>query len=340
MKVLLYSKKNSRLSKILKVLRENSCKVKEFYFATSFSEIYELLKSKEYAVYNFKSVDQFARQIDASVLYRDSKAFINISDLITKDILIKPKIDLLKTTSLGLAYSVVNSINLGAKEINILLDSSYISDAGVGFLSGLGVRFFDKNSNEIIALNSDKFKKIYRIDSSNIGINKSDIKVNVIVDSMDTMSGKEGIATNYSKMNIASPTKLIMLEAGMLNYQNVLNDYSKRNIGAIKSSGAAGAIASAFLAFFDANIINLNQYKMGISLTRGEVIKADKIIINVNKLNKLNEYLYINDVLKETRGIEKILFCDNNEDNFERIKTFSNLENHNVEEVVRRFINV
>ena len=176
----------------------------------------------------------------------------------------------LYTTSYGTGELILNAIKNGAKEIIVSIGGSATNDGGMGCATALGVDFLDADGNKLEGKGIN-LEKVFDIDFSGIPYEVKNVRFTVMCDVTNPLCGEKGATHVYAKQKGASDEDILRLEAGMINYRDVIIKKTGINPDDIKGSGAAGGMGAALSIFFKANM------KSGIE-TIIDTIGFDKII--------------------------------------------------------------
>lgn len=176
----------------------------------------------------------------------------------------------LYTTTYGTGELVLKALEDGFTDISIAIGGSATNDGGMGFASALGVKFFDMYGNELTGAGGD-LEKVVHIDTSCINPLIRSAKLTVMCDVTNPLCGENGATYTYGRQKGGTPEILDRLEAGMINYRNVIIREFGINPDEIPGSGAAGGLGTALRVFFGA------QMKSGIE-TVLDLIDFDSLL--------------------------------------------------------------
>ncbi|RLG09392.1 glycerate kinase [Candidatus Pacearchaeota archaeon] len=196
----------------------------------------------------------------------------------------------LEASSYGTGQLIKYLLDKGVKEVYLGVGGSATVDGGMGALSALGVKFLDKDGNELEPKGKN-LNKIKDIDIS--GVDKKlltgEVRIKVLVDVKNPLIGEEGAARVYGPQKGATPEMVEILEKGLENLREVV----KRKFGVdinIEGGGAAGGISAGFYGILKAeikwgietflNMVNFEKY----------LNWADIVITGEGKLDKQTKY--------------------------------------------------
>lgn len=150
-------------------------------------------------------------------------------------------------STLGTGIMVADAIRRGTKTIYVALGGSASTDGGMGLLTALGYHFYDSKGNLLKPMGLSMLQ-VARINGSNVTPNLSDVKFIGACDVTNASLGHQGAAIVFGPQKGATPQQVAMLEKGMKNYLNVLENFFGHQIQDIPRTGAAGATGAALKA--------------------------------------------------------------------------------------------
>lgn len=159
----------------------------------------------------------------------------------------------LKTTSVGTGEMIRDALDKGFREISIAIGGSATNDGGMGAMTALGVRFLDKEGNELRGAGED-LEKVASIDISRIHPAVKDTAFTVMCDVNNPLTGQRGATYTFGMQKGADEEMLKVLEAGMKNYAAVIREQFGIDVDEISGAGAAGGLGAALKVFLNANL--------------------------------------------------------------------------------------
>lgn len=156
-------------------------------------------------------------------------------------------------SSYGLGEVILDVLNRGIKNVFIGLGGSSVNDGGYGMARALGAKFYDQDDNEII--NGVKaLSKLHRIDIKNMDPRIESTNFTILCDVKNSLIGENGATYVYG------PQKGVKLNE-LEEFDNVLEIYGRqleatfnKPVIQVESSGAAGGLGAAFIAFCNARV--------------------------------------------------------------------------------------
>ncbi len=159
----------------------------------------------------------------------------------------------LNTTTYGTGELILDALEQGYKKISIGIGGSATNDGGMGAMRALGVRFLDREGNELEGMGAD-LAKVADIDTSGLVQAAKQAEFTVMCDVDNPLTGPKGAAYTFGKQKGGTPEILDELEAGMKNYAQVLLRTFGMDADRIEGAGAAGGLGAALCVFLGARL--------------------------------------------------------------------------------------
>lgn len=154
----------------------------------------------------------------------------------------------LYTTTYGTGEMIRDALDKGFRDISIAIGGSATNDGGMGCARALGVRFLDAEGNELQGTGAD-LEKVAEIDVSELDPRIRETKITVMCDVTNPLTGKDGATYTFGAQKGATPEIQKRLEAGMVNYRNVIIRQFGIDPDEIRGGGAAGGLGTALMVF-------------------------------------------------------------------------------------------
>ncbi|MDO4194462.1 MAG: glycerate kinase [Erysipelotrichaceae bacterium] len=154
----------------------------------------------------------------------------------------------LYTTTYGTGEMIRDALDKGFRDISIAIGGSATNDGGMGCARALGVRFLDAKGNELQGTGAD-LEKVAEIDVSELDPRIRETKITVMCDVTNPLTGKDGATYTFGAQKGATPEIQERLEAGMINYRDVIIRQFGINPDEIRGGGAAGGLGTALMVF-------------------------------------------------------------------------------------------
>ncbi len=154
----------------------------------------------------------------------------------------------LRATSYGTGELIRHALDQGFTDISIAIGGSATNDGGMGCARALGVRFLDEEGHELEGRGED-LEKVHTIDVSDLDHRIVGCKITVMCDVTNPLCGENGATATFGAQKGATPEMQSRLEAGMVNYRDVIRRQFNIDPDSIKGAGAAGGLGTALMVF-------------------------------------------------------------------------------------------
>lgn len=191
----------------------------------------------------------------------------------------------LKNSSKGLGEFLLYLCNKEKHELEINfvvigLGGTAVNDLGIGALSQLGLKLYDKSGNLLEAI-PENFNKVNFYKNESV---KFPFKISFIVDVENPLLGINGTSHKFAAQKGADKNQINFLEEGFNNllkvfYGNFLVGYDK------KLKGAGGGVAAGFQMFYDAEIITSEKFILETLELKNLIEKSTVIVTGEGKFD-------------------------------------------------------
>ena len=163
--------------------------------------------------------------------------------------LAREEYDPLRTSSFGTGELIKHVLDEGETSDLVLgIGGSATNDGGAGVADALGARFLDEAGQAFLPTGGT-LGDINALDLSGLDPRLARVRLTVLCDVRNPMTGPEGASAVYGPQKGADPATVAVLEAGMRHYRALLLKTCGRDVGAVPGTGAAGGLAASLLAF-------------------------------------------------------------------------------------------
>lgn len=159
----------------------------------------------------------------------------------------------LLTTTYGVGQMISVAAGLGVKRILLCLGGSATNDLGCGAAAALGVRFLDKNGEDMLPLGG-MLDEVEHIDVSEVPSVIRELEFACLCDVAGTLTGANGAARMFAPQKGASPEAVELLEANAVHMQEVILQDLGIDVSTLPGGGAAGGFGAGAVAFLGAKI--------------------------------------------------------------------------------------
>ncbi|MEN1935911.1 glycerate kinase [Paenibacillus sp. 102] len=159
-----------------------------------------------------------------------------------------------KTTTHGVGQLVEAALNKGVERILIGCGDSGTSDGGAGMAQALGVKFFDKEGNEIQITGGTSLSQVSHIDTSLLDPRLEHVQIDVACNWFNKLCGENGVARVFGPQKGATKEQVIELEAALEQYASVIQDDIGMDVRDTPGSGASGGLGAGLQALIGAKL--------------------------------------------------------------------------------------
>ncbi len=253
------------------------------------------------------SVDPLGRTVDAFYgLLPDGTAVIETAAASGLTLLRKDERDALKSSSYGTGLLIKSALLNGAEKIIIGLGGSATTDGGRGIAKALGIRYLDRNGDEIQEGGAD-LVRLHSIDTSSMMKEAAKCHFIFASDVTNHLWGKDGAAYVYGPQKGADEKDVETLDKALRHYSSVLLEGACFDTQKVVSTGAAGGLACPLLAFCNAEVISGIDFILDTIDFDSKVRDADLVITGEGRLDRQSAFGKVPDgVAGRTKKIREI----------------------------------
>ena len=154
----------------------------------------------------------------------------------------------LNTTTYGTGELILDALRRGYRDLSVAIGGSATNDGGMGCARALGVKFLDRNGEELMGFGRD-LSSVAAIDVSGLDRRVREARITVMCDVTNPLCGKDGATYTFGKQKGATPEIQEILEEGMCNYRDVIKSTFGIDCDKITGAGAAGGLGAALKVF-------------------------------------------------------------------------------------------
>ena len=194
------------------------------------------------------------------------------------------KNEILKATTEGFGQLIGMAMNLGAKHFILGVGGSATTDAGVGLLSALGARFFDKKARLLLG-ESLSLGLIDSFDLSELDKRLASCEIQVLCDVTNPVLGKHGAVRVFAPQKGATADEVEILDSGMENFIQLLEYKLGMNISSVAGGGAGGGVGASLFATLGAELLPGADTVLGMLKFDELICDADLVITAEGRLD-------------------------------------------------------
>ena len=159
----------------------------------------------------------------------------------------------LLTTTYGTGELIKDALNRGCRKFLIGLGGSATNDGGCGMAQALGVKFLDKNGNEV-GRGGGQLSNISAIDLSGIDQRIKTASFLAACDVDNPLCGPKGASAVYGPQKGASEKDVITLDNGLNHFAQIVEQQLRIDVKDVPGSGAAGGLGAGVMIFLNARL--------------------------------------------------------------------------------------
>lgn len=187
-------------------------------------------------------------------LAQDNIAIIEMADTAGLTLVPENKRNPLFTTTYGLGELILDAIHNGCRKFIIGIGGSATNDCGLGMLSALGIKFFNKNHQAVGILGKD-LQDIAFIDTSTLNPFIKECSFSIACDVTNPLYGKNGCSHIYAPQKGATPDIVNQMDNNIKNFADLIKKQLGLTGANLAGAGAAGGLGFAFHTFLKAQLI-------------------------------------------------------------------------------------
>lgn len=197
--------------------------------------------------------DPLGRRVKASYAIVKDTAVIEMAAASGLALLGSDEADALLASSYGTGEMILHAVRSGLKKIILGIGGSATTDAGMGALCAMGVRFYDDNGNMLCGSGRD-LAYVSSIDDSGLDPKIKEAKIYIACDVTNLLYGPNGAAYVYAPQKGATPSMVKRLDDGLRRFDRVVAAHTKKQLALQPGMGAAGGLGYGLCQFLAASM--------------------------------------------------------------------------------------
>ena len=158
------------------------------------------------------------------------------------------------TTTYGVGELIKQLIETHAPErILVGCGDSGTNDGGIGLAKALGIRFLDKEGNEVPE-GFEGLRRLERIDTSQRHPGLDSVQIDVACNWFNILTGPDGVSRVFGPQKGATPEQVEEMCAVMSRYAAIIMRDVGKDVWAINGGGASGGAGAGLHAFLGATL--------------------------------------------------------------------------------------
>lgn len=253
-----------------------------------------LLKwNKNLKEYYVLSCDAFRRVNSSRYLFdkKENVLYFELAECVGIKDLRKEELNPYLASTYGLGVAIKEGIlKHHPNKIVIGIGGSASNDGGSGMLEAMGVKFCDKNGNQLYGMCNDKLKDVYALGLDSFKKLINNVKFEVLTDVSNPLLGNMGATYVFSPQKGAKETDLVVLENNMIKFSEVVKKCFGGDFENASGAGAAGGVGFAFIAFMNAKLslgidVLLKSYHFDELVEKYDVVITGEGRLDAQSLN-------------------------------------------------------
>ena len=217
-------------------------------------------------------------------LPQDNIAIIEMADAAGLTLVPENKRNPLFITTYGLGELILNAIHNGCRKFIIGIGGSATNDCGLGMLSALGIKFFNKNHQPVGILGKD-LQDISFIDTSTLNPLIKECSFSIACDVTNPLYGKNGCSYIYAPQKGATPDIVNQMDNTIKNFADLIERQLGLTGANLAGAGAAGGLGFAFHTFLKAQLIPGIELILNTLHLQNFLRNADLLITGEGKID-------------------------------------------------------
>ena len=192
--------------------------------------------------------------------------------------------DVLAASSHGTGELIRAALDAGVRRIVLGLGGSATNDGGAGLLAALGVRFLDREGQEL-PLGGAALARLSQIDLTGLDTRLAQVEVMVAADVDNPLCGPRGASAVFGPQKGASPEQVAQLDEALAHYADVMAATLGEDLRDLPGVGAAGGLGFAARAVLRAGFRPGVELVAELSGLAQAVQGADLVITGEGRLD-------------------------------------------------------
>ena len=231
--------------------------------------------------------DPLGRMITSSFGFSagEKTAIIEMSDASGLRLLRREELNPLIANTKGSGELIRAALDKGAQKLLLGVGGSATVDGAAGLLSELGIRFLNKEGEEITDLPIG-LDQLNTIDVSGLDPRLQSCEITVLCDVRNTLLGNNGAAGIFGPQKGANKTGIFILEKCLEQFNQITYETLGVDMASLQYGGAAGGVAAGLAAFLNAKLVSGIEFFLDTILFDKALEEADLVVTAEGSLDK------------------------------------------------------
>lgn len=195
-------------------------------------------------------------------------------------------LDIRSASTAGVGEMIVHLVNAGCGEIIVGLGGSGTNDGGIGALSQMGAKFFDRNGAKLNGTRGAAvLADVSVCDFTGVHALLDGVKLTLLYDVAVPLTGEFGASRMFSRQKGADEQTVGELETAMTHYAEVCDRHMGKAVSEQKGAGAAGGLGYG-LSLAGGELHPGAEYVLDFVGFREAAAEADLVITGEGKTDR------------------------------------------------------
>ncbi|WP_105124816.1 glycerate kinase [Streptococcus suis] len=230
--------------------------------------------------YQTEVTGPFGDRICVTYAMRDGLAVFEMAAIVGLASIPLEKRNPLQVSTRGVGELLVELVQKGANQFFIGIGGSASHDGGIGMAAGLGMKFYDREGQELEAIGAN-LGKIADFSQDDIGIDLSSVQIDLVTDVDNLLCGPQGATYVFAGQKGLEATKFEQVDREMERFYQLVNPA----ILTLAGAGAGGGMAAGLVQFAGARIQTGINFVLDQLDFDKRVAEADLVIVGEGRLD-------------------------------------------------------
>ncbi len=230
--------------------------------------------------YQTEVTGPFGDRICVTYAMRDGLAVFEMAEIVGLASIPLEKRNPLLVSTRGVGELLVELVQKGANQFFIGIGGSASHDGGIGMAAGLGVKFYDRDGQELEAI-GDNLGKIANFSTEDMGLELSAVQIDLVTDVDNLLCGPQGATYVFAGQKGLEATKFGQVDREMERFYQLVNP----TILTLAGAGAGGGMAAGLVQFAGARIQTGINFVLDQLDFDKRVAEADLVIVGEGRMD-------------------------------------------------------
>ncbi|MGV3080486.1 glycerate kinase family protein [Streptococcus sp. 32226D021BW] len=230
--------------------------------------------------YQTEVTGPFGDRICVDYAMRDGLAVFEMAAIVGLASIPLEKRNPLLVSTRGVGELLVELVQKGANQFFIGIGGSASHDGGIGMAAGLGVKFYDREGQELEAIGAN-LGKIANFSTEDMGLELSAVQIDLVTDVDNLLCGHQGATYIFAGQKGLEATNFEQVDREMERFYQLVNPA----ILTLAGAGAGGGMAAGLVQFAGARIQTGINFVLDQLDFDKRVAEADLVIVGEGRMD-------------------------------------------------------